>query len=50
MWDAVGYAMEVKERKADDRGRVALGPEFAGKTVEVVVEAIEEHDGEQSAN
>jgi len=28
---------EVKERKADDRGRVRIGPEYAGEEVEVVV-------------
>ena len=28
---------EVEERKADDRGRVTLGAEYAGKTVTVAV-------------
>jgi hypothetical protein len=28
---------KIKERDADDRGRVRLGPEYAGKEVEVAI-------------
>ena len=36
-------ASEIKsEKKADDRGRVTLGSEFAGKTVTVVVVEVED--------
>ena len=30
-------ATDVEEKKADDRGRVTLGAEYAGKTVTVAV-------------
>jgi hypothetical protein len=36
-------ATDVEEKKADDRGRVTLGAEYAGKTVTV---AVLEVDGE----
>lgn len=36
-------ATDVNEKKADDRGRVTLGTEYAGKTVTV---AVLEVDGE----
>ena len=56
MWDAVPrqYAMpeiridavDVVERKADERGRVALGTEFADDVVEVaVIRRVEEQSG-----
>ena len=36
-------ASEIKsEKKPDDRGRVTLGSEFAGKTVTVVVLEVED--------
>ena len=36
-------ASDIKsDRKADDRGRVTLGSEFAGKTVTVVVLEVED--------
>lgn len=28
---------DIKDRAADDRGRVRLGPEFAGKSVEIAI-------------
>jgi len=38
-------ASEIKsEKKADDRGRVTLGSEFAGKTVTVAVVEVEDED------
>lgn len=33
---------DVEEKKADDRGRVTLGAEYAGKTVTVAVVEVEE--------
>ena len=35
-------ASDIKSKKADDRGRVTLGSEFAGKTVTVVVVEVED--------
>lgn len=35
-------AKDVNERKADDRGRVTIGSEYAGKTVTVAVLEVEE--------
>ena len=36
-------ATDVEEKKADDRGRVTLGAEYAGKRVTVaVVEVVDE--------
>lgn len=35
-------ATNVEEKKADDRGRVTLGAEYAGKTVTVAVLEVEE--------
>jgi len=35
-------ATDVEERKADDRGRVTLGSEYAGKTVTVAVVEVDE--------
>lgn len=35
-------ATDVEERNADDRGRVTLGAEYAGKTVTVAVLEVEE--------
>lgn len=35
-------ATDVEEKKADDRGRVTLGAEYAGKTVTVAVLEVEE--------
>jgi len=35
-------AKDIEERKADDRGRVTLGMEFADKTVTVAVLEVEE--------
>lgn len=35
-------ATDVEERKADDRGRVTLGSEYAGKTVTVAVLEVED--------
>jgi hypothetical protein len=40
-------ATKIKERQADERGRVALGPEFADAQVRV---AVVETLGEQSGN
>lgn len=40
----------IEDRKADDRGRVRLGPEYAGREVDVVVIADDESDDEQRAN
>ena len=40
-------ATDTVERAADDRGRVRLGPEYAGKTVQV---AVLDADDEQSDN
>lgn len=40
VWAKVGDGMatvDTKERTADDRGRVRIGPEYAGKDVKVVV-------------
>ena len=38
-------ASEIKsEKKADDRGRVTLGSEFAGKTVTVAVLEVKDED------
>ena len=38
-------ASEIKSsKKADDRGRVTLGSEFAGKTVTVAVVEVEDED------
>ena len=38
-------ASDIKsDRKADDRGRVTLGCEFAGKTVTVAVLEVEDED------
>jgi len=56
MWDGVPRqdampeiridAVDVVERKADERGRVALGPEFADDVVEVaVIRRVEEQSG-----
>lgn len=33
---------DIVKKKADDRGRVTLGSEFAGKTVRVAVLEVEE--------
>lgn len=30
-------ATQVEEKKADSRGRITLGPEYAGKTVTIAV-------------
>lgn len=35
-------ATDVDEKKADDRGRITLGSEYAGKTVTVAVVEVEE--------
>ena len=35
-------AKDIEERKADDRGRVTLGSEFADKTVIVAVLEVED--------
>ena len=35
-------ATDVEEKKADDRGRVTLGAEFAGKNVTVAVLEVED--------
>jgi len=35
-------ATDVEEKKADDRGRVTLGAEYAGKTVTVAIVEVEE--------
>ncbi|WP_202932752.1 hypothetical protein [Halorussus salinus] len=35
-------ATDIDEKKADDRGRVTLGSEYAGKTVTVAVVEVEE--------
>lgn len=35
-------ATDINEKKADDRGRVTLGAEYAGKTVTVAVLDVEE--------
>lgn len=35
-------ATDVNEKKADDRGRVTLGADYAGKTVTVAVVEIED--------
>lgn len=37
-------ATDVEERTADERGRVTLGAEYAGKTVTVAVVEVEEGD------
>ena len=38
-------ASDIKsDRKADDRGRVTLGSEYAGKTVTVAVLEVEDED------
>ena len=38
-------ASDIKSgKKADDRGRVTLGSEFAGKTVTVAVVEVEDND------
>jgi len=37
---------DLVERKADSKGRVAIGPEKAGKKVTVAVIEVEEADGE----
>lgn len=39
---------ELKDRKADERGRVALGPEFADK--QVVVAVLEANDADEDEN
>lgn len=36
----------IKTYKADDRGRVTLGADYAGKEVKVVVVGVEDGDGE----
>lgn len=38
-------AKDIEERSADDRGRVTLGAEYAGKTVTVAVLEVEDDDG-----
>jgi hypothetical protein len=35
-------ATEIEEKKADDRGRVTLGAQYADKTVTVAVLEVEE--------
>ena len=35
-------AKDVNEKKADDRGRVTLGSEYAGKTVTVAVVEVDD--------
>jgi hypothetical protein len=35
-------ATDIEEKKADDRGRVTLGMEYAGKTVTVAVLEVED--------
>lgn len=35
-------ATDIEERKADDRGRITLGAEYADKTVTVAVLEVEE--------
>jgi hypothetical protein len=35
-------AKNIEEKKADDRGRVTLGAEYAGKTVTVAVLEVED--------
>lgn len=37
-------ATDVEERKADDRGRVTIGAEYAGQTVTVAVLEAEADD------
>ena len=38
---------EIKELKADSRGRVNLGPDYAGETVRVaIIETVEETEEE----
>jgi len=35
-------AKDIEEKKADDRGRVTLGPEYADKNVTVAVIEVED--------
>lgn len=44
MVEITADAKEVVSRKADDRGRVRLGPEFADQDVEVAILDVEESD------
>ena len=37
-------AKDIDERKADDRGRVTLGAEYAGKKVTVAVLEVEDDE------
>jgi len=37
-------ATDVEEKKADDRGRVTLGAEYANKTVTVAVVEVEDDE------
>ncbi len=37
-------ASDIQTRKADDRGRVTLGSEYAGKTVTVAVLEVEDSE------
>lgn len=37
-------AKDIEEKKADDRGRVTLGAEYAGKTVTVAVLEVEDDE------
>jgi len=37
-------SLEVKQRKADNRGRVALGSKYAAREVTVVIFSEEERD------
>ena len=40
-------ASDIKSKKADDRGRVTLGSEYAGKTVTVAVLEVKDVDLEE---
>lgn len=39
----------VEERKADNRGRVSLGPDYSGKRMKIVIEEVldEEEGGDE---
>lgn len=37
-------ATDIEEKNADDRGRVTLGAEYAGKTVTVAVLEVEDDE------
>jgi ribosomal protein L1 len=40
---------DVKERKTDKRGRVRLGPEYAGKDVTIAVVDVQDDETEDAA-